>query len=428
MNKMKKYVYASLFFAFLGCKSVQKVSDAQTPTQSKTEENNTPKTASIFAIHSNYQLIDSSNVRIFMQVTLSDFVVDETALQRFTTQFRVNWNVVTDYATKEKVKSGRVDKESIRFDNQKCYITYDIPRIKGLSEGVLISEFIDLQASKKFTSDFPIDFNGTRLQHRFGLYRALDNGRPAFQNYLITNEKIEFKAINGQEKELFLLQFEQDETAAASPMSTKKQIDLQSKKPVRAVQKIKTNTPLDFQETGFYYALEDSTDWSNGVGFLVVDERFPRFTFPEKLLKPTVYISTSTETEKNKRETDAKKAMDELFLTFTKGNEALSQKIIQHYYQRVSEANRLFTNVKEGWQTDRGMVYIVLGPPSRIQRFKDREVWLYSQSENFSEIIFTFYKKNNQFTEEYYELVRYPDYNQYWYPYVEAWRNGKIIE
>ena len=74
------------------------------------------------------------------------------------------------------------------------------------------------------------------------------------------------------------------------------------------------------------------------------------------------------------------------------------------------------------------MVYIVLGPPSKVQRFRDREVWLYSQSGNFSEIIFTFYRTNNQFTDNYYELVRYPDYKQYWYPYVEAWRNGRIIE
>ena len=83
---------------------------------------------------------------------------------------------------------------------------------------------------------------------------------------------------------------------------------------------------------------------------------------------------------------------------------------------------------KEGWKTDKGMIYLVLGPPSRIQRNGLREVWLYSQSANFSEIIFTFYRKPNQFSEDHYELVRYPEYGAYWYPFVEAWRTGSVLE
>jgi GWxTD domain-containing protein len=38
------------------------------------------------------------------------------------------------------------------------------------------------------------------------------------------------------------------------------------------------------------------------------------------------------------------------------------------YYRRVRQANRLFTNYKEGWKTDRGMFYILFGPPSGVIR------------------------------------------------------------
>jgi GWxTD domain-containing protein len=151
-------------------------------------------------------------------------------------------------------------------------------------------------------------------------------------------------------------------------------------------------------------------------------------TMPKELTEPIVYISTNKEIEEIEDAADNKDALDLFFLKITDGNQSLSKEIIKTYYRRVTASNELFTSYKEGWKTDKGMVYIVLGPPSKVQRFRDREVWLYSQSGNFSEIIFTFYRTNNQFTDNYYELVRYPDYKQYWYPYVEAWRNGKIIE
>ncbi len=74
------------------------------------------------------------------------------------------------------------------------------------------------------------------------------------------------------------------------------------------------------------------------------------------------------------------------------------------------------------------MVYLILGAPTRIQKNGAREVWLYAQSQNLQEIIFNFYRKPNQFSEENYELVRYPEYGAYWFPFVEAWRTGSILE
>ena len=40
---------------------------------------------------------------------------------------------------------------------------------------------------------------------------------------------------------------------------------------------------------------------------------------------------------------------------------------------RVTLANELFSSSAEGWQTDKGMIFIIMGPPDRVQRSKDRE-------------------------------------------------------
>jgi GWxTD domain-containing protein len=53
------------------------------------------------------------------------------------------------------------------------------------------------------------------------------------------------------------------------------------------------------------------------------------------------------------------------------------------YYARIEYANKHFTRYREGWRTDMGLVFILLGPPSNVERFpfqideKPEEVWQY---------------------------------------------------
>lgn len=62
----------------------------------------------------------------------------------------------------------------------------------------------------------------------------------------------------------------------------------------------------------------------------------------------------------------------------TKRNERMEE-----YYQRVEYANRHFGHYTEGWRTDMGMIYMMFGPPSNVDRHpfdidqKPYEVWSY---------------------------------------------------
>jgi GWxTD domain-containing protein len=81
------------------------------------------------------------------------------------------------------------------------------------------------------------------------------------------------------------------------------------------------------------------------------------------------YIASHDEWKKLKKVPDDKKL--EYFITFwekrdptpgTKENEAMNS-----YYARVEMANQSFAVMwRKGWQTDRGMVLIILGPPNEI--------------------------------------------------------------
>ena len=85
----------------------------------------------------------------------------------------------------------------------------------------------------------------------------------------------------------------------------------------------------------------------------------------------------------------------EAFLQFWKENDPTpgtdANELMEEYYRRVNYANANFRNVRVGWKTDMGMVYIIFGPPSEIERnpfnrysslyegrtVKASEVWVY---------------------------------------------------
>jgi len=57
--------------------------------------------------------------------------------------------------------------------------------------------------------------------------------------------------------------------------------------------------------------------------------------------------------------------------------------LMDEYYRRIAYSNENFSNFKEGWKADMGMIYIVFGPPSDIERhpydrsYKPYEIWYY---------------------------------------------------
>ena len=57
--------------------------------------------------------------------------------------------------------------------------------------------------------------------------------------------------------------------------------------------------------------------------------------------------------------------------------------LMDEYYNRVAYANENYTGFRDGWKTDMGMIYIIFGSPSDIERhpfeqnYKPYEVWYY---------------------------------------------------
>src|SRR5205085_2026998 len=78
------------------------------------------------------------------------------------------------------------------------------------------------------------------------------------------------------------------------------------------------------------------------------------------------------------------------------GSNERARELLKRYYGRVKEANRNFTSYCEGWKTDRGMIFIIFGPPVNVYHSRRDEVWVYGNEANPGALRFIFNKLENR--------------------------------
>ena len=97
---------------------------------------------------------------------------------------------------------------------------------------------------------------------------------------------------------------------------------------------------------------------------------------------------------------------------------------MRSYFRRVELANYYFTSYKEGWKTDRGMIYIIFGLPDEVFKFSDREVWNYNNASY--KVTFNFAKSPTIFGPDNFVLIRQKKYQTTWYEVIDLWRNARF--
>lgn len=159
-----------------------------------------------------------------------------------------------------------------------------------------------------------------------------------------------------------------------------------------------------------------------GLAFRVEDD-YPQYTKLVNLSGPLIYISTRQESERLALAKGNKKAFDRIVLSIASDTER-ARILMRNYFRRVELANRYFTSYKEGWKTDRGMVYIIFGKPDEVFRFNDREIWSYDNDQ--FKISLTFTRSGSLFDPDNFVLIREKKYENTWYEVIDLWRNARF--
>lgn len=177
---------------------------------------------------------------------------------------------------------------------------------------------------------------------------------------------------------------------------------------------------LTTSKPGFYHFHEVNNP-SHGFSAFAFFQGYPQMEDAAEMIKALRYITSRDEYEQLFAHDDARYAL-ERFWNRTAGNPDRAQELIIRYFNRVENANILFTSFVPGWQTDRGMIYIIFGPPHKVHKSDDRETWEYTEGMNLPSARFVFHYSENNFSNNHFLLERSPGFRSIWNHAVSVWR------
>ncbi|MCA6365162.1 MAG: GWxTD domain-containing protein [Bacteroidetes bacterium] len=152
---------------------------------------------------------------------------------------------------------------------------------------------------------------------------------------------------------------------------------------------------------------------------------YPAVRQVQQLVEPLRYLMPREEYAALTASKQPKAAVDKFWLDRA-GSEERARTVIKNFYQRVEQTNTLFTTDREGWQTDRGMIYLIFGRPQSVYRYPAYEIWYYgSDAGNSNALSFTFMQYSEGYRNDYI-LERNLAYKINWLAAVDAWRQGQV--
>ncbi|MDI1355250.1 MAG: GWxTD domain-containing protein [bacterium] len=253
------------------------------------------------------------------------------------------------------------------------------------------------------------------------------NDSIAFRNSFLKGSQVKVKFTNSKVERVSVDCFFSDFGPAAPPFSTRPADPLKYKPDSTFELELSNNQfMLTMPERGFYHIKADPVSY-NGISLYTVDETFPGVGNSLEMINCTRYIMFKEEYDACRNAEDKKGAIDAFWLD-KGGSKERARELLKQYYGRVKEANKSYSSYTQGWKSDRGMIYIVFGPPSTIYRGMRDEVWIYGNDLNATVLRFVFNKTQNPFTENDFVLERSPYYKESYYAAVEYWRQGLIYE
>ena len=320
--------------------------------------------------------------------------------------------------TEEKIIA--LEETALKKDTESHYLfeeTVEIPA--GQEEAYVVFWAKDIRQGDEYVYHTDLISPFVFDQPDFGAYYG--NSLPFDQTFLNVNSALLFNSTQGLN--LYSYFYPQEFSVPLPPMETKpaaipKEVDIVDDG------SFLINTPKTFNREGYYFIQSDTT---SAAGLLVktVPESFPNVPSYEEMVDMVAYISTRKEHESLLAAENKKIALDQYWINMVKDAEK-AKALIREYFRQVEFANILFTDYKEGWMTDRGMIYIVLGSPQEVYFNADRETWIYDGLNSNSKITLTFARVKNILTPNYYVLNRSRSYQPEWFKSITLWRSGSM--
>lgn len=341
-------------------------------------------------------------------------------------------NVQVKYELMDELEQ-LVDSSTVYFvdygqNNQKKFLEGIVPLKTKTNENYdLIISFYDANRDNFLKKKITLNRSSVNSAQNFIAKDSV--GNIIYKSYLALNEKVIIqKSRSNPSADIALKYFFVDQPLAKPPFSEAEKVENIVLNPdstanfnFDSLNTVSFNIPAK----GLYF-MQTSQGVNEGPTFFSFQNNFPEVKDVENMIEPMRYITTKEEFNKLLEAENKKLAMDEFWLEIAGGTER-ARTLIKEYFNRVESANLYFTSYLEGWKSDRGLIYIIYGPPNVVYKNKDYENWIYGEENNITSMNFVFYKVKNYLTSNDYSLSRSAIYKSTWYRAVDTWRSGRIF-
>lgn len=373
--------------------------------------------------------ISPTTSRIYFKVPKQDiafkkFTVDEEESARI----RLSAKLFTSYDSQIAIDTASAYytkslDDVISFNGTSCVLDSLEIRIQMGANYILQLMFTDLNQSKFF--NYTINVEKTSINNR-QQFKVTDQNQLLHFGYYVNVHDELYLEHHKNPSTLYVRYYKREFPLAAPAFVTTTyqpfNYRADSTFSIKAINNLFQFIPT---KEGFYHFQLDSINDKEGITFFVFGNNFPEVSTPENLLEPLRFITSKEEYDNIKMAENVKLHVEKFWLN-AGGSPDRARELIKKYYGRVYQSNLLFSSYKEGWKTDRGMIYLIFGIPNIVNRTNSSEIWIYGEESNMMSLTFTFYKVINPFTNNDYILDRSIIYKNNWYRGVESWRQGRI--
>ena len=270
-----------------------------------------------------------------------------------------------------------------------------------------------------------ISINKTNIYSAQNFKLTVLNGGPKLDYTISENDIISIDYRRRLVDKLYIKYMNVSQVVATSPLSIAPAEELQFKADSIWIRDYSPATNFIFGYEGLYFIQTDTTQ-QDGLLLMNFGASYPVEDRTEQLVQPIQYLLNENEYQRLSAEKVPKKMMDNYWLAAT-GSTDKARMLIRVFYTRMSYANQFFTDYKEGWKTERGMIYMIYGLPNNINKGSHVETWEYTRKQQANPITFVFEKKPSPYSENYYLLRRGDAQPTYWRQAVESWRKGRVF-
>lgn len=185
------------------------------------------------------------------------------------------------------------------------------------------------------------------------------------------------------------------------------------------------NDKITFSKSG-NYIFKDTASGEYIFDIVAKNNSYPNITTVREMIDPISLFTTNKIVTEIKNSDNVKNAIDNYWLSLSK-SETLAKEQIRVFYRRIELANTFFTEDEDGWKSDRGMIFVIFGPPTILNLSDEGEEWYYGQDPTVAGLLFTFEKNINTNKTSKYRLIRDNAYQPTWAQAISVWKKGRIF-